>query len=164
MKVSLIVAVAENGVIGKNNELPWRLSADLKHFKRITTGHHIIMGRKTFASIGKPLPNRTSVIITRQLDYEQEGCLVANSIEQAIELAKQNGDTEAFIIGGGQIYESSLELGDKIYLTRVHAEIEGDAFFPKLDSEKWEEISREKHEADEKNQFDYSFVELEMKD
>ncbi len=162
MKVSLIVAVAENGVIGKNNELPWRLSADLKHFKRITTGHHIIMGRKTFESIGKPLPNRTSIIITRQLDYEQEGCLVANSIEQAIELAKQNGETKAFIIGGGQIYESSLELADKIYLTRVHAEIEGDAFFPSLDSTRWKETSREKHEADKKNQFDFSFVEMEM--
>jgi dihydrofolate reductase len=163
MKVSLIVAVAENGVIGKNNELPWRLSADLKHFKQITTGHHIIMGRKTFESIGKPLPNRISIIITRQADYTQAGCLVANSIEQAVELAKQNEETEAFIIGGGQIYDSSLELADEIYFTRVHAEIDGDAFFPKLDSEKWIEISREKHDADEKNQFDYSFVEMKKK-
>lgn len=154
-KVSIIVAVANNGVIGKDNQLIWHLPADLKYFKNLTTGHHIIMGRKTFESIGKPLPNRTSIIITSNKNYHQEGCLVANSLEEAI--AKVKYDEELFIIGGGTIYEQALPIADKLYVTEVHANIEGDVFFPEIHSNIWEKTSEEKHEANEKNKHNYSF-------
>jgi len=167
MKVSLIVAVSENGVIGKDNDLIWHLPKDMKFFKETTQGHHVIMGRKNFESIPhkfRPLPNRTNVIITRQSDYKAEGCLVVNSVEESIEMAKQNGDTEPFIIGGGQIYKIALEqnLVDRIYLTRIHHVFEGDTFFSELNSD-WEEVKREDCFADEKNKYDYSFIVLEKK-
>ena len=167
MKVSLIVAVSENGVIGKDNDLIWHLPKDMKFFKETTQGHHVIMGRKNFESIPhkfRPLPNRTNVIITRQSDYKAEGCLVVNSVEESIEIAKQNGDTEPFIIGGGQIYKIALEqnLVDRIYLTRIHHPFEGDTFFPELNSD-WEELKREDRYADEKNKHNYSFIVLEKK-
>ena len=167
MKVSLIVAVSENGVIGKDNDLIWHLPKDMKFFKETTQGHHVIMGRKNFESIPhkfRPLPNRTNVIITRQSDYKAEGCLVVNSVEESIEIAKQNGDTEPFIIGGGQIYKIALEqnLVDRIYLTRIHHPFEGDTFFPELNSD-WEEVKREDCYADEKNKYNYSFIVLEKK-
>jgi len=167
MKVSLIVAVSENGVIGKDNDLIWHLPKDMKFFKETTQGHHVIMGRKNFESIPhkfRPLPNRTNVIITRQSDYKAEGCLVVNSLEESIEIAKQNGDTEPFIIGGGQIYKIALEqnLVDRIYLTRIHHAFEGDTFFPELNSD-WEEVKREDCYADEKNKHNYSFIVLEKK-
>ena len=164
MTVSLIVAVSENGVIGKDNDLIWHLPKDIKFFKDTTMGHHVIMGRKNFESIPhkySPLPNRTNVIITRQADYAAEGCVVVNSVEAAIEIAKQNGDIEPFIIGGGQIYKLALEanLVDKIYLTKVHHTFDGDTFFPELNSD-WEEENKVENKADEKHSYDYDFITL----
>lgn len=158
MIISQIVAVAENKVIGKDNDLIWRLPADLRYFKETTSGHHILMGRKNYESIGRPLPNRTSVIITRNKDYQAEGCIVVNSIEEALKVAKANGETEAFIIGGGEIYKSSLQQTDKIYYTEIHETFDGDTFYPELDKTTWKETAREKHLKDEKNPYDYSFV------
>ena len=162
MTLSIIVAASNNQVIGVNNDLPWRLPADLKYFKKLTTGHHILMGRKTYESIGKPLPNRTSVIITRNKAYKAEGCHVVNSLSEAIALAEKSGEEEVFLIGGAQLYALAIEeqVVNKVYLTEVNTEIEGDAFFPKLDPSSWKEISRSSFRADEKNPFDYSFVEL----
>ena len=156
MKLSIIVAASQNNVIGKDNQLIWRLSADLKRFKALTTGHHIIMGRKTFDSIGKPLPNRTSIIITRQTDYKIEGCIVVNSLEEALE--KVPTDQEAFIIGGGTIYKEVMDKADKLYLTLVHKKFDGDTFFPKIDEKIWENVKREDYMPSEKNEYAYSFV------
>jgi dihydrofolate reductase len=165
MKVSLIVAVANNGVIGKDNDLIWHLPKDMGFFKETTLGHHVIMGRKNFESIPerfRPLPNRTNVIITRNSDYKAEGCVVVNSVEQALEVAKQNGDIQPFIIGGGQIYKLALEnnLVDKIYLTKVHHTFDGDTFFPELNNE-WKEVNKTVNKADEKHAYDYDFITLE---
>ena len=165
MKVSLIVAVSENGVIGKDNDLIWHLPNDMRFFKETTMGHHVIMGRKNFESIPhkyRPLPNRTNVVITRQTDYAAEGCVVVNSVEEALEVAKNNNDNEAFIIGGGQIYKLALEanLIDKIYLTKVHHSFDGDTFFPELNSD-WKEINKIENKADEKHSYDYDFITLE---
>ncbi|MFA8434009.1 MAG: dihydrofolate reductase [Marinifilaceae bacterium] len=161
MKVSIIVAASRNDVIGKDNDLIWHLSSDLKRFKSLTTGHHIIMGRKTFESIGKPLPNRTSIIITRQKDYSVDGCIVVNSLEEA--LSQVENEEEVFIIGGGSIYQEALEKADKIYLTRVHHDFDGDTFFPKLNAKDWESVAREDHMPDEKNPFPYSFIDLKRR-
>lgn len=161
MPLSIIVAASQNNVIGKDNQLIWRLSADLKRFKALTTGHHIIMGRKTFDSIGKPLPNRTSIIITRQADYKAEGCIVVNSLEDA--LAQVKDDQEAFIIGGGTIYKEAMDKADKLYLTRVHNKFDGDTFFPKLDFKHWESVKREDHLPSEKNEYAYSFIDYVKK-
>jgi len=165
MKVSLIVAVANNGVIGKDNDLIWHLPNDMKFFKQTTTAHHVIMGRKNFESIPerfRPLPNRTNVIITRNSDYKAEGCVVVNSVKQALEVAKENRDTQPFIIGGGQIYKLALEanLVDKIYLTKVHHTFDGDTFFPELNNE-WKEANKTVNKADEKHAYDYDFITLE---
>ncbi len=160
MIVSTIVAVAENGVIGNNNTLIWRLSKDLQRFKKITSGHHIIMGRKNYEDIGRPLPNRTSVIITRQKGYQAEGCIVVHSLEDALQVAKDNGETEAFIIGGAQIYEMGMALSDKLYLTEVHKAFEGDVHFPEIGPE-WKETFREgPFPQSEKDECEYSFVDL----
>ncbi len=164
MKVSLIVAVSENGVIGKDNDLIWYLPNDMRFFKETTIGHHVIMGRKNFESIPhkyRPLPNRTNVVITRQSDYKAEGCMVVNSVEAALEVAKQNGDSEPFIIGGGQIYKLALEANmiDKVYLTKIHHSFEGDTFFPELNSD-WEEINKIENKADEKHSYNYDFITL----
>ena len=165
MIVSLIVAVSENGVIGKDNDLIWYLPKDMRFFKETTMGHHVIMGRKNFESIPhkySPLPNRTNVIITRQADYSAEGCVVVNSVEEALEVAKNNNDNEAFIIGGGQIYKLALEakMIDKIYLTKVHHSFKGDTFFSELNSD-WKEVSNVENKADEKHAHDYSFLTFE---
>ena len=165
MIVSLIVAVSENGVIGKDNDLIWNLPKDMRFFKETTMGHHVIMGRKNFESIPhkySPLPNRTNVIITRQADYIAEGCVVVNSVEAALEIAKQNGDTEPFIIGGGQIYKIALEqkLVDKIYLTKVHHAFVGDTFFSDLNTD-WKQIERIDCKEDEKHAYAYSFLTFE---
>ena len=165
MKVSLIVAVSENGVIGKDNDLIWHLPKDTRFFKETTMGHHVIMGRKNFESIPhkySPLPNRTNVIITRQADYAVEGCVVVNSVEAALEIAKKNGDNEPFIIGGGQIYKLALEanLVDKICLTTIHHSFEGDTFFPELSSD-WKEVNKVENKADEKHSYDYDFITFE---
>ena len=165
MKVSLIVAVSENGVIGKDNDLIWHLPKDMRFFKETTMGHHVIMGRKNFESIPhkyRPLPDRTNIVITRQSEYKAEGCIVVDSVEAALEIAKNNGDIEPFIIGGGQIYRIALEenLVDKIYLTKVHHSFEGDTFFPELSSD-WKEINKTENKADEKHKYNYDFITLE---
>lgn len=157
MNISIIVAITENNIIGRQNGLPWHLPADLKYFREKTTGHHIVMGRKTFESIGggRPLPNRTSIIITNQNDYKAEGCLIAHSMEEAISLAKN--ETELFIIGGRQIYEQSLPIADLMYITRIHKTIEGDTFFPEFSSDQWKLKESNFRAADEKNNYDMSF-------
>ena len=160
--ISIIVATAFDGVIGKDNQLLWKLSADLKQFRLLTTGHSVIMGRKTFESIGRALPNRTNIVVSRQSNFVSvEGVLQANSLEKAIEIAKNaDGNEEIFIIGGGNIYEQALTITDKVYLTEVKTSIEGDTYFPKLNTEDWQEISRISHQKDEKNEYDFDFVEL----
>ena len=157
--LSTIVAASENNVIGKDNQLLWHLPDDLKHFKRTTKGHHVIAGRKTFESQGKPLPHRTNIIVTRNPDYRAEGCIVVNSLDRALELAQ--ADDEPFIIGGEQIYRMALPLVERIYLTRVHAEFEGDTFFPELDMDQWKEISREYYSKDERNEYPFSIIILD---
>jgi len=157
--LSTIVAASENNVIGKDNQLLWHLPDDLKHFKRTTKGHHVIAGRKTFESQGKPLPHRTNIIVTRNPDYSAEGCIVVNSLDRALELAQ--ADDEPFIIGGEQIYRMALPLVERIYLTRVHAEFEGDTFFPELDMDQWKEISREYYSKDERNEYPFSIIILD---
>ena len=151
----MILAADENNVIGHGNQLIWHLPADLKYFKKLTMGHHIIMGRKTFDSIGKALPGRTSVVITRNKAWEHQDVTVAHSLSDAIDICAD--EDEAFIIGGAQIYKIGLEIADKIYLTRVHHEFEGDTVFDGIDEAKWEMVSEEKHSSDEKNKYDYSF-------
>ena len=165
MVVSLIVAVSENKVIGKDNDLVWHLPTDMKFFKDTTKGHFVIMGRRNYESIPhkyRPLPNRTNVIVTRQDDYKAEGCLVVNSVEEAIELAQKAGDTEPFVIGGGQIYKYAIEnnLVDRIYLTRVHTEIDGDTYFEDLD-DSWKLVHADLHPSDEKHPFAFTFQTFE---
>lgn len=160
--IRLIVAKSDNNVIGRNNQLIWRLSNDLKHFKEITTGHPIIMGRKTFESIGRILPNRTNIIITRNRNYSIENAKVAHSLNEALELAKEI-DENIFILGGGKIYEQAIDFADILEVTEVHENFEGDTYFPEIDLNVWKEISRIKHHKDEKNEFDYSFVRYERK-
>jgi dihydrofolate reductase len=155
MKISLIVAVDEKNGIGKNNQLPWHLPADLQHFKKITTGFPIIMGRKTFDSIGKPLPNRRNIVISRQENLEISGAEVCNSINSAISLCKD--EREVFIIGGSQIFEQSLDLADTLYLTVIQNNFDADTFFPELDKNQWKETSNDSHEPDEKNIYSYNF-------
>jgi dihydrofolate reductase len=157
MIISCIVATAHENVIGKNNQIPWYLPADLKYFKKVTTGHHIIMGRNCFESIGRPLPNRTNIIITRDAFFMSSNCLIARSIKEALEIAMENSEEEAFIIGGGQIYEQSQGLWDKLYLTEVDVKVDGDVFFPAIDPNEWTMMSEECHQKDEKNEFDYCF-------
>ncbi|GGF37707.1 dihydrofolate reductase [Echinicola rosea] len=157
--LSIIVAKANNNVIGKDNQLIWRLSADLRHFKQQTTGHYIIMGRKTYESMGKPLPNRTSVVITRNRNYQvPEGHYVVHGLGEAIDLAKSKGLEKAFVIGGAEIYKQALPCVDEMVITEVNCAPEGDAFFPEFPSENWKKTSEEFHEKDDKNQFDYTFV------
>ena len=158
MTVSIVVAISENHVIGKDNKLLWYLPNDLKHFKDITTGHTVIMGRKTFESVGKPLPKRRNIIITRQ-PITIEGCEVVNSIEAALQLCKS--EAEVFIVGGAEIYKQSLNLTDRIYLTIVHKDFDGDSFFPEINKTEWKEVSREDFESDEKNNLPYSFITLQ---
>jgi dihydrofolate reductase len=157
MRLSMIVAAAENGVIGRGGELPWQLSGDLKRFKALTMGHAIIMGRKTWEAIGRPLPGRRMIVVTRQPYYVAGGAEVVNDVATACRLAESAGDQEAFIIGGGEVYRHSLALTDRVYLTRVHAAPDGDAFFPPLDPQDWRQCSRESHPADAKNEFAYTF-------
>jgi dihydrofolate reductase len=154
--IKIIVATSKNKVIGNNNELIWKLSSDLKRFKELTTGHPVVMGRKTYESIGKPLPNRRNIIITRNLEYEVNGCEVVSSLEEALLLT----NNDCFIIGGGEIYKQSLEVADKIYLTLVHKDFEGDTSFPELGKE-WATIDTKDFKADEKNEYNYSFIEYD---
>ena len=157
MRISIIVAASENNVIGINNMLPWRLPTDLKYFKSTTLGKPIVMGRKTFESLGKTLPGRPNIVITRQAGYQPEGAYVVGSLEEGIEKAKSFGGEELFITGGSQIFEQAWSQVERIYLTRVYAVVPGDAFFPQLDGAEFELVSDERHEEDEKNQYAFSF-------
>ena len=157
MLVSLIVAIDEAGGIGKEGGLPWRLSSDLRRFKEITMGHHLIAGRKTFESIGMPLPGRQTIIVTRNQEYEAPGCSVVHSLDEAIELARSRGETEAFIIGGGQIYQEALPLADRIYLTQVHASVAADTFFPEWNPHEWKLEQSTSTPVDEKNRYACTF-------
>lgn len=160
--VTLVVAAGENNEIGKNNQLLWHLPADLKHFKNITSGHPIIMGRKTYESIGKPLPNRTNIVLTQKMDWFAEGILIVHSLKEAIKHAKKI-DENVFIIGGAQIYQQSIKVADKIELTRVKATLEADTFFPKISAKFWKKTQETCHEKDEKNNYDYCFQTFEKK-
>jgi dihydrofolate reductase len=159
--ISLIVAVSRNNVIGKDNSLPWTLPADLKHFRETTTGHAVIMGRKTFESIGRPLPKRRNIVITRQADYAPGGVEVMSSLEAA--LAATAKDEEAFVIGGGEIFRQALPQANRVYLTRIETDIEGDAFFPELDPGEWQEVSSRPGTVDEKNALPHTFLVFERK-
>lgn len=156
--IKIIVACDEKNVIGKNNQLIWHLPADLKHFKNLTTGHSIIMGRKTFESIGKALPNRNNLVVSRQSHLNVDGIILCHSLEEAILKAKSLSRDDIFIIGGAEIYRQALPLADQIILTRLHDYFDGDAFFPELPSEQWEVIHAERGITDEKNPYQYSFM------
>ena len=162
MKLSVIVAVAENGVVGKNNALPWYIPADLQYFKRTTLGKPIVMGRKTFESIGRPLPGRTNIVISSNPAYSAQGVSIVSSLPDALELAGQvaliDGTDELMVIGGATIYEAAVPLADRLYVTEIHAEVAGDAYLPPLDWDNWVECSRERHAATEPNIYDFSFV------
>lgn len=157
MRLTLLVAMDEGRVIGHGNNIPWHLSADLKRFKQITWGHTLIMGRKTFESIGRPLPGRQTIVVTRQPDYHPPGVQVASSISTALELAQQ--DAEVFIVGGGEIYQQTIARATRLLVTQIHARHEGDAHFPEIDPAHWRRISSERHEPGEKNSFAYTFEE-----
>lgn len=153
--ITVIAAVAENNALGKENQLLWHLPDDFKRFKTLTSGHYIIMGRKTFESFPKPLPNRTHVIISRQANYQPEGCIVVNSLEQAIEACPKT--EEVFIIGGGEIYRQSIAVADKLDLTKVHATFEADTYFPEVDLSEWQLVFEEHHPKDERHDFAFTF-------
>jgi len=153
--ITVIAAVAENNALGKENQLLWHLPDDFKRFKTLTSGHYIIMGRKTFESFPKPLPNRTHVIISRQANYQPEGCIVVNSLEQAIEACPKA--EEVFIIGGGEIYRQSIAVADKLDLTKVHASFEADTHFPEIDLSQWQLIFEEHHPKDERHDYAFTF-------
>jgi dihydrofolate reductase len=156
MRYSLIVALSENRVIGRCGQLPWRLSADLRRFKRLTMGHHIVMGRKTWDAIGRPLPGRTSIVMTRDPGFDLPQVLVARSLEDVRRLA--TADDEVFFIGGGEIYRQALPYIDRIYMTLVHARVDGDTVFPELDPDQWRLIETDSGQADERNEYDYTFL------
>ncbi len=159
MKKSIIVAQSTNRVIGKNNQLPWHLPADLAHFKKTTYAHPIIMGRATYQSIGRPLPKRTNIILTRNTTYSvPTSCKIAYNLDQAFAHAKQTQAKEVFIIGGAQIYAQALPIADILYLTQVHTTIEGDTFFPPIDPTQWKEISKKNHPADSNHPYAYTFI------
>ncbi len=162
MSISLIVAVADNGVIGKQNGLPWRLPEDLRRFKALTLGKPIVMGRKTFESIGKPLPGRTNIVVTRQAELALPGCVVTGSLAAAV--AAAGAAEEIMIIGGADIYRQALPLAQRVYLTEVHGAVDGDAGFPGLDAQQWRELAREDYPADERHAHAYSFVILERQE
>ncbi|MFN4763866.1 dihydrofolate reductase [Gillisia sp. Q332] len=159
--LTLIAAAGENNELGKNNDLVWHLPDDFKRFKKITSGHHIIMGRKTFDSFPQPLPNRTHVVITRQENFKKPGIIVVHSLERAIELTKD--DPQAFVIGGGEIYKMTMDVADKIELTRVHGEFKADTFFPEIDESQWDLVSEKFHEKDEKHQYAFTYLTYERK-
>jgi len=161
--VSLIVATDRQGGIGIEGRLPWHLPADLKRFRELTMGHHLIVGRKTFDSIGKALPGRQMIIVTRDRSFQAKDCLVAHSVEEALQLARGRGEDEVFVGGGGEIYAQSLALADRIYLTIVEAEVKADAFFPELGVGEWIERTSESHSVDEKNALPFTFKLLERR-
>lgn len=165
-RIALICAMARNRVIGHGNALPWRLPADMKHFRELTTGHALLMGRKTFESLGRPLPNRTNIVITSQRDYAAEGTLVAHSLDEALALAATHvlpDNPEIFVIGGENLYAQMLPRADRLYITSVEAEVEGDAWFPQFDHDQWQEREHHRHPADAKNPYVCVFSLLERK-
>jgi dihydrofolate reductase len=157
MLLSLIVAATTNNVIGKNNDLPWRLPNDMKYFKNTTWGMPVIMGRKTFESMTEPLAGRTNIVITRQTNWKPDGAVVVNKLSDALFVAKDADSKEVFVIGGGEIFKEAIKKADRIYMTRIHTIIDGDAFFPEIDEKKWKLVSKRDCFADEKHKFDYSF-------
>lgn len=157
---SIIVAKTENNVIGKDNQLLWHMPKDMQYFKRTTMGHHVIMGRKTFASVKKPLPGRNLIIVTHNTNYRATGCSIVHSMQAALTRVAHTGDTEVFIAGGGEIYQTALPLADKIYLTEIKTKLVGDTFFPPIDQDTWKEIKRVHHPADTQHAYAYDFVEL----
>jgi dihydrofolate reductase len=159
MKISIVVAVAANGVIGRDNQLPWHLPADLRHFKQTTMGKPILMGRKTWESIGRPLPGRTNIVITRDSGYAAAGCVVVNSIDEALMAA--GSQHEIMLIGGAELYRQVLPRTDTIYLTRIHEDFEGDTVFPELSTSEWREVERTDQQPDENNPHAYSFIRLD---
>ena len=167
IRLSLMVAKASNRVIGRNNKLPWYLPNDLKYFKQATFGKPVIMGRKTWDSLGKPLPGRTNIVITRQTDFQAEGAKVVATLDEAVTLAENvafiEGQDEAVVMGGAEIYALALPKTDRLYLTEVHAEVDGDTWFPEYDTSEWKEIGREDFPAEGPNPYDYSFVVYERK-
>lgn len=165
MMISIIVAAAENGVIGRDNKMPWHIPADLKYFKRVTMGKPVIMGRRTFDSIGRPLPGRTNIVVTRQSNLAIDDVELAHSLEQALEIAGNlplnDAGEEVMVIGGAQLYNEAIARAQRLYLTRIHADINGDTYFPGLDDKEWYEVSRDNFTADSSNPHDYSFIVLE---
>ncbi|MEZ4974843.1 MAG: dihydrofolate reductase [Cyclobacteriaceae bacterium] len=167
MKISLIAALSQNRVIGKNNDLPWRLPDDMKYFMETTSGHHVIMGRKNYDSLPekfKPLPNRINIVVTRQRDFKAAGCEIVHSIEEGVEIGRKAEERELFIIGGAEIYKASLAVADRLYLTEIEAIIEGDTYFPEINPSEWSEVSRKRHEADQKHKHAFDFVVYDRKE
>lgn len=158
MILSMIVAVAENGAIGANNALLWDLPRDMKHFRKTTSGHAVIMGQRTYESIGRPLPKRLNIVVTNIPDLKIDGCTVVHSPEEAIEAARSSGETEAFVIGGGMIYATMLPMVDRVYFTRVHCAPEADSFFPPFPTSEWKEVSRTSFPADKENSYALDFL------
>ncbi len=172
MKISIIAGIGRNSELGRGNTLLWSLPTDMKHFKKTTTGHTVIMGRKTFESIGRPLPNRKNIVITRDVHYSHDGVEIVNSLEEALRLAsleqgrkfEENQDeVEIFIIGGGEIYRQAMEKANKLYITRVDGEFDADTFFPAIDSNIWVKTKSERYTKDEQDAFDFEFIEYERK-
>ncbi|MCB0487625.1 MAG: dihydrofolate reductase [Cyclobacteriaceae bacterium] len=167
MKISLIAALSQNRVIGKNNDLPWRLPDDMKYFMETTSGHHVIMGRKNYDSLPekfKPLPNRINIVVTRQKGFKAAGCEIVHSIEEGVEIGRKAEERELFIIGGAEIYKASLAVADCLYLTEIDAIIEGDTYFPEINPSEWREVSRKRHEADQKHKHAFDFVVYDRKE
>lgn len=168
IRLSMMVAKASNNVIGRNNKLPWYLPNDLKYFKQVTFGKPVIMGRKTWESLKGPLPGRTNIVITRQPDYQAEGAKVVSTVDDAITMAENvafiEGQEEAVIMGGAEIYALALAQAERLYLTEVHADVDGDTFFPEYDTSEWQEIAREDFSAEGPNPYDYSFVVYQRKE
>ncbi len=164
-RLSLLVAMARNRVIGRNNKLPWHLPADLKHFKFLTMGQTIVMGRKTYESIGRPLPGRANIIVTRQTGYEVPGAIVVNTIDDALLICERTGSIngENFIIGGEELYRQTLKICQRIYITEIQRDFEGDVFFPEFDPNEWEETQRDRHISENDTNLEYHFVVLDRK-
>jgi len=163
MKISIVVAVAENNVIGNKNKLPWYIPADLKHFKEVTMGHHVVFGQTTYKSIGRNLPGRHTIVLSNNKNLKIEGAYVANSPQEAIDHANRQGEKELMICGGAMIYKTFLPLADKIYLTKIKAKIDGDVTFPEIGSDSWKMVFKVSHTKDIKNPYDYEFIVLDRK-
>jgi len=163
MIISQIVAASLNNVIGVNGGMPWHMPTDLKYFKDKTWGHHIVTGRRNYEVEGKALPGRVNIVLTRNPDYKIPDGIVVHTLEDATDIARKAGETELFIVGGEEIYKLAMPVTDRIYLTRIHTEVEGDTFYPELDMNIWQEVSREQHKKDENNPFDYDFLVYERK-